>query len=396
MYFAPRLLQIENEEGARRELLALGLDPARANRLAPELLRGGIRLSAVSPDCLEGLRLISKTLDGLELCASAPNTLGDTDLLLIGSFRQLKRLCDTLRADPLTRALAADLSILLSGKPPQFLQGRACRLKLDRPLIMGVLNITPDSFFPAGRCADLESALRRGATLAEQGADLLDVGGESTRPGAPAVSEAEELDRVVPLIEGLKREIDLPISIDTTKSRVAREAVAAGADFINDISALRFDHAMAETAAQCGAGIFLMHTRGRPDRMQEDTCYRDLVGEVLLYLHEGIALARSAGVPLDKLAIDPGIGFGKSVEGNLEILRRLREFTSLGRPVLLGTSRKGFIGRILDRPNPDDRLFGTVATVALGVAAGAHLFRVHDVQAAREAAMVAWAVRNVV
>lgn len=277
---------------------------------------------------------------------------------------------------------------------PLFLAGRRCRLPLTKPLIMGVLNVTPDSFFPDSRSPSIDAALRRGVRLAADGADIIDIGGESTRPGSEAISEEEEIARIVPLIEALRREVDVPFSVDTTKSGVARLAVEAGADFINDVSGLRFDPAMAEAAAQSGAGLFLMHTRGRPDRMQADTNYRDLIGEIVEYLADGAATALSAGVPREKISIDPGVGFGKSVEGNLEILRRLREFSVLGYPLLLGTSRKGFIGRVLDRPDPADRLFGTLSTVAIGVANGAHIVRVHDVGPAREVALMAWAIRH--
>ncbi|WP_305041563.1 dihydropteroate synthase [Geoalkalibacter sp.] len=274
----------------------------------------------------------------------------------------------------------------------QFLAGRSCRLELDRPRIMGILNVTPDSFSDGGRFLDPGAALTQARAMVAEGADLIDVGGESTRPGAPCVSSEEELARVVPVIERLVREIEVPISIDTTKAAVARAAVAAGAEFINDVSGLRFDPEMARVAAESGAGLFLMHTRGRPERMQEDTRYQDLISEISAYLREGMDLAKAAGVAESRIALDPGIGFGKSLAGNLEILRRLREFHRLGRPLLLGTSRKSFLGALLHQPDPRARLHGTLATVALGVAAGVTIFRVHDVGPAREAALTAFAV----
>jgi dihydropteroate synthase len=257
---------------------------------------------------------------------------------------------------------------------------------------MGILNVTPDSFYPDSRHHATENALQKGRQLAAEGADLIDIGGESTRPGAPSVSLQEELDRVIPVVERLRKEVECPLSVDTCKSAVARAAVAAGADFVNDISGLHFDHRMAEVVAEGGAGLFLMHTRGRPDRMQEDTSYADLLGEILAYLRAGMRRAAEAGIPDGRLAVDPGIGFGKSPQGNLEILRRLSELHCLGRPVLLGTSRKGFIGHVLGQQDPADRLVGSLATVALGVAAGVQIFRVHDVRASREAARMAWAV----
>jgi dihydropteroate synthase len=257
---------------------------------------------------------------------------------------------------------------------------------------MGVLNVTPDSFSDGGRFASLDSALRQAETMAAEGADLIDVGGESTRPGAPSVSVEVELDRVLPVVEALRRGIGLPLSIDTTKSAVAAAVLAAGAEFINDISGLTFDPRMAAVVAAAGGGLFLMHTRGRPERMQQETAYDDLSGAVIAHLRGGLAEAAAAGIPEEKLAVDPGIGFGKDAEGNLELLRRLPELRSLGRPILLGTSRKSFIGRVLGQPQPRERLYGTLATVALGVAKGAHLFRVHDVRPAREAALMAWAI----
>lgn len=275
---------------------------------------------------------------------------------------------------------------------PRFLLGRRCRIVLDCPRIMGVLNVTPDSFSDGGRFLNLESARKRGRQLEADGADLIDVGGESTRPGAPPVSEQEELDRVVPVVEALCRELRTPVSVDTTKSAVARAAVAAGADFVNDISGLTFDAAMAATVAELQAGLFIMHTRGRPDVMQHDTGYTDVVGEVIACLRDRTEVALRAGVAPARIAVDPGIGFGKDLAGNLELLRRLPELAVLNRPVLLGTSRKSFIGKVLGLADPAAREAGTLATVALGVAGGAQIFRVHEVRPAREAALMAWAV----
>ncbi|MCD4687937.1 MAG: dihydropteroate synthase [Desulfuromonadaceae bacterium] len=275
---------------------------------------------------------------------------------------------------------------------PVQLAGSRCILSLDRPRIMGVLNVTPDSFYEGSRQVALDDALRQGVRLAAEGADLIDVGGESTRPGAAAVDLAAELERVVPVIERLSREVDCPLSVDTNKSQVAAAAVAAGADFVNDISGLQFDPGMAAAVAQSGAGLFLMHTRGRPRSMQQDTGYNDLLGEIIAYLKAAVTQAVTAGISEQRLAIDPGIGFGKSAEGNLEILQRLKELHCLGRPLLLGPSRKSFIGRALGLEDPADRLSGTLASVSLGVAAGAQIFRVHDVKPAREAALMAWAI----
>ena len=272
------------------------------------------------------------------------------------------------------------------------LSGRHRSLVIDRPYIVGILNVTPDSFSDGGRFSLLEDALKRGRQMAAEGADWIDIGGESTRPDALQVSEQEELDRVLPVVEALNRELDLPLSIDTTKSIVAREAVASGADFVNDISGLTFDDQMADVVAASGAGVVVMHTRGRPHLMQKDTRYADIVAEVLAALRMSVELAEQRGIAREKIAVDPGIGFGKDVLSNLELLRRTAALTELGRPIMLGTSRKSFIGKVAGPADPEGRLAGTLATIALGYAGGARLFRVHDVAAARQAALVAEAV----
>jgi dihydropteroate synthase len=254
------------------------------------------------------------------------------------------------------------------------------------------LNVTPDSFSDGGRFSTVNAALEHSRRMAQEGAAMIDVGGESTRPGAPSVSETEELDRVIPVIKALRRELALPLSIDTRKSVVAAAAVAAGAEFVNDISGLTFDSEMAGVVADSGAGLIVMHTRGGPEEMQRHTHYDDVVIEVVAALRRSIDRAETAGVADDKIAIDPGIGFAKDVTGNLELLRRTASLTDLGRPIMLGTSRKSFIGRILAQNNPGDRLAGTLATIALGFAGGARIFRVHDVAASHQAALMAQAV----
>ncbi len=280
----------------------------------------------------------------------------------------------------------------MTWQPAKQLRGRDCLLDLSRPCIMGVLNVTPDSFSDGGCFVDQQRALQQGLAMEREGAGLLDIGGESTRPGALPVTEEEELDRVVPVIEALRRETSLPISVDTNKAVVAHAAMAAGANFINDISGLTFDSKMAEVAAETSAGLFLMHTRGRPEDMQQDTVYQSLREEVYGSLQQSIDAALAAGIPRDRLAVDPGIGFGKSVAGNLELLHHLDELHRFSCPILLGTSRKSFIGHVLQQEDPLQRLSGTLASVALAVAQGVQLFRVHDVKAAVDAALVAWAI----
>ncbi len=247
-----------------------------------------------------------------------------------------------------------------------------------RTHIMGVLNVTPDSFSDGGEWMDPERALRRARTMVRQGADLVDVGGESTRPGARPVSAQEEIRRVVPVIERLAAE-NILVSIDTSKAAVARAAFKAGAKILNDVTALRGDRAMAKTAARAGVAVILMHMKGTPRTMQEHPDYGDVVEEILGFFREILKSAWRAGIERDKIILDPGIGFGKLPEHNLEILRRLDEFRSLGRPLAIGTSRKSFIGRALNR-RVNDRMSGTAATVAAAILRGADVVRVHDVR----------------
>ncbi len=397
MGFAPRLLWVESEAAAGRVIQELGADPAGVARMAAKMVRRLVHLSAVPCRAANVLKqeMLALGADAAVARGTVACSIPETDVVLIGSLKQLRQLCERLPHQPFgLRELADDLRGLLAAidHAPTSLQGRDCTLALDRPRIMGVLNLTPDSFSDGGRYQKRDQALRRAQEMVREGADLIDLGGESTRPGAPPVSAREELDRVIPVVEALRREIDLPLSVDTTKSEVARAAVAAGAHFLNDISGLSFDPGLAVAAAQGGAGLFLMHTRGRPQVMQQETGYDDLLGDVIAFLGGAVAQAVAAGVPREKIAVDPGIGFGKDAAGNLLLLQRLRELQSLGCPVLLGTSRKSFIGRVLGQADPGERLFGTLGTVALGVERGAQIFRVHDVRAAREAALLAWAV----
>ena len=249
----------------------------------------------------------------------------------------------------------------------------------QRTLIMGVLNVTPDSFSDGGCYLDVAAAISHAKKMVEEGADVIDIGGESSRPGASPASTEEELSRVLPVVEGIVDDVSVPVSIDTCKSAVARRALESGANIVNDITALCGDAEMAKVVAEMNAGVILMHMRGTPRTMQQLPVYGDVVSEISSWLQRRIEEAETNGVPPDKIVIDPGIGFGKTVDHNLEILRRLGEFRNLNKPVLIGTSRKSFIGKILDLP-VDDRIEGTAATVAWAIAHGADMIRVHDVK----------------
>jgi dihydropteroate synthase len=257
-----------------------------------------------------------------------------------------------------------------------------------RPVVMGVVNVTPDSFSDGRLYFERDAAVAHGRRLADEGAAILDVGGESTRPGAEPVTEPEELRRALPVVEELARDGSAEVCIDTVKAGVARRALAAGATIVNDVSAFRFDPEIAGLVADTGARCVLMHMLGEPRTMQRDPRYGDVVSEVKAFLEERLAFAVGEGVPEEHAWLDPGIGFGKTTAHNLELIRRLREIAAVGRPVVIGTSRKSFLGRLTGRPT-HERLAGTLATNVLAFERGASIFRVHDVAAVRDALTVA-------
>ena len=276
----------------------------------------------------------------------------------------------------------------------QIFRARFKRLDLSRrTAIMGVVNVTKDSFYAGSRYPDVDAATSRALRLAEAGADILDIGGESTRPGAPPVSTKEELDRVLPVLENLRSQTDRMLSVDTRKAEVAEGALAKGADIVNDVTALGGDPRMAEVAASAGAGVVLMHMQGTPETMQSEPRYDDVVAEVKASLSEAIARAERAGIASDAIVVDPGIGFGKTLSHNLTLLNELATLAELGKPILVGTSRKGFIGKLLSS-EAEARIFGTAASVAAAILRGASIVRVHDVSEMRDVATVADAIRN--
>lgn len=260
--------------------------------------------------------------------------------------------------------------------------------------IMGILNITPDSFSDGGLHFDKSSAVEGCLRLVDEGADIIDIGGESTRPGSEPVSLDEELRRTLPVIESVASKIKVPISIDTYKADVARRALDAGASFVNDISGLRYDPEMPAVIAQYSVPVVIMHIKGSPKDMQKNPSYNTLIPEILEYFSSRIAFAVKACIPEDRIIIDPGIGFGKTFDNNLEILHNLDKFITLGRPVLIGPSRKAFIGKILDDAPATDRIEGTSAAVAISIMQGAHIVRVHDVKEMARVAKVADAIKR--
>lgn len=264
----------------------------------------------------------------------------------------------------------------------------------QKTYIMGILNVTPDSFSDGGLHFDRSAAIERAYQMVEEGADIIDVGGESTRPGSEPVTIEEELRRTIPVIEAIAKEIKVPISIDTYKSEVAKKALDAGASMVNDISRLRFDPRMPEVVSEYKVPVVIMHIKGTPRNMQQNPVYKALIPEIMDSLRAGIRLAISTGISEDKIVIDPGIGFGKTFDHNLEVINNLKEFTLLEKPILIGPSRKAFIGKILGDVPVTERLEGTSAAVAVSIMHGANIIRVHDVKEMARVAKVVDAIKS--
>ncbi|HHF99134.1 dihydropteroate synthase [Candidatus Aerophobetes bacterium] len=265
-----------------------------------------------------------------------------------------------------------------------FLNFSSKKIDLEKKVaVMGILNLTPDSFYDGGRYRTEKEILKRVEQMIEEGADIIDIGGESTRPGSDRVSVEEELRRTIPYLRKIRDLFDIPLSIDTYKAKVAKEAIEAGAEMVNDISGLRFDPEMAEVISSKNASVVLMHIKGTPKNMQDNPFYESLMDEIISYLRKSLEIALKAGIDFDRIVIDPGIGFGKTVEHNLFILKNLEELRILRRPILIGVSRKSFIGKVLNLP-VEERLFGSLAATSVAVMNGARIVRCHDVRETRQ------------
>lgn len=368
----PRILSTPYQSDVVRELSRLSGDPA----LAPRALLRVMRLDDVPGAAAVLLRQSLRAVGGKAVLHAGA-------MLLIATEAQYREVADALRTQPDMAEIAEALLAALANYDRRSGVLRCGRYELplgEKTYVMGILNVTPDSFSGDGLGGSVEAAVRRAERMVEDGADILDVGGESTRPGAEAVPLEEELRRVIPVIAALAERFPVPISVDTYKSAVAREALRAGATIVNDISGLRFDPELAAVAAEAGAAVVVMHIQGTPRTMQQNPHYDDLMTEVCNYLQESTALAEAAGIPRAQVVLDPGFGFGKTVAHNLELLRRLRELTSYGQPILMGTSRKSTIGKVLGDLPPEERVEGTAATVAIAIQHGADIVRVHDVK----------------
>lgn len=388
----PRVITLETLEAARDALKALSVSAQGVAIMSPKAVHRVLFISSID---VRAASIIKQEMLSRGGEAAAPWELYkmDTktvDMILMGTIRQYDELCQKLSLQPFgLPALAKDIKNALdsySARLPALQMGRFTLDLSSKTHIMGILNVTPDSFSDGGRHFDYSIAVEHAKRLVQDGADIIDVGGESTRPGAEPVTLEEELRRTVPVIEKLAGEFDVPISIDTYKPEVARRALDAGALMINDISGLRDDEMIA-LAAERSVPVVIMHMQGTPRDMQLNPAYGDVVAEVIDWLDAQAEKAIRGGLSRDKILIDPGIGFGKNLEHNLEILRRLSEFRSLGYPIVLGTSRKSFIGSILDLP-AEERVEGTIATVVHGITQGAAIVRVHDVKEAARASKI--------
>jgi dihydropteroate synthase len=364
---------IMDKKALFRVVRVKGLDIRAANILKQEMLSRGGEV-ATSRDVYE--------LGGEE-----------ADCLVLGTLTQFERLLPKLRAQPFgLRGLAASISAALehydAGAPafhPGFDLGRG-------PRVMGILNVTPDSFSDPGDHFDPDVAVKAAWRMVDEGADIIDVGGESTRPGSDRVTAEQEMSRVLPVIRALAGSLPVPISIDTYRASVAAAALEAGAFMVNDVSAFRMDPAIADVVRDAGCPAVLMHMLGEPKTMQDDPVYDDVIEDVFRFFVERLTWAVEQGVPEEHLMVDPGIGFGKTLAHNLELIRRLGTFRSLGRPIVLGASRKRFIGEVLGQPEAKDRVIGTVATSVIGVAHDIDMVRVHDVRENVEAIRMARAI----
>jgi dihydropteroate synthase len=392
-----RCLHITNASEAIHQMKKMGVDPTGVRLMEGKTLHFNLKVEGIEPRTANLLKQEMLALggdvavDGRGLDCSAEKT----DALLMGTQKHFEKLVLKLEQCPTLNPLGQSVKQTLKNisKTQYAVRCRKRTLTLGkRTLLMGVLNVTPDSFSDGGLFFDKEKATSHGLRLVEEGADIIDIGGESTKPGSKPLELEEELRRVIPVIKSISAEVDVPISIDTYKSTVAQKAIEAGAEIINDISGLNFDPSLAKVASKEDTPLVLMHIRGTPETMQKNVHYDSLFSEILQYLKDSIQRAESAGLDPRQIIVDPGIGFGKTVEDNLLIIKNLHEFRILGKPILLGTSRKTFIGKILNA-EVGERLEGTLSSITVGVLNGANIIRCHDALQAKRAIAVADAIR---
>ncbi len=383
---SPRALLITSREDAAREMLKIGVCEGGIDAMEGKARTLVIKVADATVPAAHVLKQQMLSLGGDAAVAKdvITHAVDSTGVLLMGTPRQMRDLTRKLSWQPFglpeLGERIGELLDALDGPGTSVLRAGAYTLNLSKRVhFMGILNVTPDSFSDGGDYLRPTAATDRALAMIEEGADIIDVGGQSSRPGSEPVTEDEELKRVVPVIERLREEWDGPLSIDTYRARVAEEALLAGASIVNDITAFTAEPRIGRVTADAGAAAVLMHMQGAPATMQKNPSYKDLMGEVAFFLKAAVERATAAGLGDDQIAVDPGIGFGKTTEHNLGVLRRLPELAVLGKPILVGPSRKSFIGNVLDLP-VGERLEGTLATAAYAVVQGARILRVHDVR----------------
>ncbi|EGW42022.1 dihydropteroate synthase [Desulfosporosinus sp. OT] len=389
--YSMRWITLDNLVEAKMALKQIGSDPGGIAHMAGKALGRGIKLEQVPLRVAHILKqeMLSVGGDAAVHRDVITNKVETTDVMLLGTTRQLEHLASKVLAQPFgLKTIGHALKQLISALEPsktRILNCRGLELKLgERTLVMGILNVTPDSFSDGGRYFNIEDAILQAERMVKEGVDILDIGAESTRPTHEAVSAEEEWCRLEPVLKMLLERVTIPVSVDTYKASVAAKALEAGAHMINDVWGLQKDPDMARVVGDYQAPVIVMHN-------QQGTAYRHLMGDILTFLRNSIELAEAQGLSGDQIIVDPGIGFGKTTEQNLEVMARLAEFRTLGHPVLLGTSRKSMIGKTLNQ-TVDERLEGTLATSVLGVVSGVDIIRVHDVQANSRAVQMADAI----
>lgn len=391
-------LHLKSSNEAVEVLKKINVDPYGIEAMLPKMLHLNILLEGIKCKVANIIKqeMLSIGGDAAVSRSSVSCSVAETDILIMGTTKQLHRFADKISIQPLgLDIISQKIKLLLSNISKDHFILKTCKRELvigDRTHIMGILNVTPDSFSDGGRFKTPEDAIEYGLSMVEEGADIIDIGGESSRPGAEPVSTEKELSRVLPVIKGLFQQINVPISIDTTKAEVAKRSIECGAEIINDISAMSFDRNMADTVAKTGASVVLMHMRGTPQDMQKgDLSYKSLRGDIIDFLDDKIEKAQKVGIPFENIAIDPGIGFGKSSEDNVKILKHLSEFKVLGRPIVTGVSRKSFIG-IISGDGTLERLEGTAAAVSAAIMNGSNIVRIHDIKSMKKVVAIADAI----
>lgn len=403
MIYKIRELNLKTKEQAVKEFARIGSSPAGQEIMSNKILPLALKIKEVDVRAANILKQEMLARDGDVV--TSRNTLikaeGTTDIIILGNKKAIKNLTEKIKIQPFgLKKLSDELSKFIlklddiRNKKKIIIGGNDFNLAEEGAVIMGILNVTPDSFYDGGFYFEKEKAFKRAEEIIEQGAQIIDIGGVSTRPGSKPANTREELTRVIPVIDYIAKKFNILISIDTFRSEVAEKAIAAGAKIINDISGLSIDKNIMDVAAKSGASVVIMHMQGTPENMQLNPNYNNVVEEIYEYLDYRAYKAIEAGIGEDKIIIDPGIGFGKTLEDNLEILNRLSEFNSMGYPLLVGVSRKSFIGSLLGGVSAQDRFEGSLAAAVCAFLNGAGILRVHDVKETINAIKVAKSIKE--